>query len=149
MSYEITLPSFYVVSDDQSRLDMDVIHGFLEQAYWALGRPRELTARSIGNCLALGVYAPNGTQVGFARILTDRALSAHMADVFVLPAHRGHGLGKALVAAALAHPDLATVVRWTLQTDDAHSLYGAFGFVVNPRPETQMVLTIDRTSAQS
>ena len=71
----------------------------------------------------------------------------HLADVFVLPAHRGHGLAKALVAAALDHPDLATVVRWTLQTDDAHSLYGAFGFVVNPRPESQMVLSIDRTPA--
>jgi len=144
MAYEVFLPNGYAISDDQARLDMAVIHGFLENAYWARGRNPEMTERSIANCIALAVYAPGGAQVGFARIMTDRAMSAHLADVFVMPEHRGHGLGKAMVAAGLAHPDLATVIRWTLQTDDAHGLYAGFGFTTNPRPESQMVLTIER-----
>ena len=144
MTYEVSLPGGYAISDDQARLDMAVIHGFLENTYWARGRDPVLTERSIANCVVLGVYAPGGAQVGFARVMTDRAMSAHMGDVFILSAHRGHGLGKALVAAALAHPDLASVIRWTLQTDDAHGLYAGFGFVQHPRPETQMVLTIER-----
>jgi GNAT superfamily N-acetyltransferase len=144
MAYEISLPNGYAVSDDQARLDMTVIHGFLEDAYWARGRDRALTERSIANCIALGAYAPGGAQVGFARVMTDRAMSAHLADVFVLPGHRGHGLGKALVAAALAHPDLATVIRWTLQTDDAHGLYAGFGFTAHPRPDSQMVRITER-----
>ena len=144
MAYAVALPGGYTISDDQALLDMAVIHGFLSDAYWARGRNPAMTERSIANCIALGVYTPGGGQTGFARVMTDRAMSAHLADVFVLSEHRGHGLGKALVAAALAHPDLATVIRWTLQTDDAHGLYAQFGFTANPRPESQMLLVIER-----
>ncbi len=107
---------------------MEVVHAALADAYWAVGRPRALTERSWANCLCFGVYAPGGAQVGFARALTDYALRAHLADVYIAPASRGRGLGKALVDAVLHHPELATVARWTLTTADAQDLYAAFGF---------------------
>ncbi len=130
MPYEVPLPGGYVVSDDPARLDIAVIHRFLaEDSYWTAGRARATTERSLANSLCLGLYAPDGSQAGFARLVTDRTTSAHLADVFVLPPHRGQGRGKALVAAVLAHPELATVFRWSLTTRDAHGLYAQFGFV--------------------
>ena len=107
---------------------MEFVLSSLETVYWAVGRPRAVTERSWANCLCFGVYAPDGAQVGFARLLTDYALRAHLGDVFIHPAARGLGLGKALVATILAHPELATVAAWTLTTADAHSLYARHGF---------------------
>ncbi len=128
MAYEIELPGGYAVSDDQARLDVGLIHRFLAtESYWAAGRTREMVERTIAGSLCLGLYGAEG-QAGFARVITDRALFAWMADVFVLPAVRGRGLGRAMVAAILAHPDLADVQRWMLVTADAEPLYRGFGF---------------------
>jgi len=138
--YQVTLPDGWTISDDRSRLDLELLHRFLSvEAYWARGRSRAIMERAFANSLCFGLYAPDGSQAGFARVVSDHAIIAHMNDVFVLPAWRGRGLGKELVAAALAHPELATVIRWTLSTDDAHGLYAAFGFTPLPRPETSMV----------
>ena len=139
-AHTLRLPGGYEISDARDRLDMGLVADVLAGSYWARGRPPALTLRSWANSLCLGLYAPEGRQIGGARILTDRALRAHLADVFVLPETRGRGLGRALVEAALAHPDLATVTRWTLTTADAHGLYAGFGFRVAPHDEGWMVL---------
>ena len=129
MIFEVALPDGFSISDDRTRFDLDLIHRFLShESYWARGRSRALVERSIAHALPLGAYAPDGAQVGFALVVTDRAVVAALSNVFVLPAWRGRRLGEALVGAALVHPELATVTRWTLNTDDAHALYAKFGF---------------------
>jgi N-acetylglutamate synthase-like GNAT family acetyltransferase len=127
------LPGGYVISDDSARLDLYVVHGFLSRSYWAKAIPRELVERSIRNSLCLGVYS-DGKQVGFARVITDKATFAYLCDVFIAEEHRGRGLSKALVAAIKAHRDLQGIRRWMLVTLDAHGLYEQFGFqkVANP-----------------
>ena len=134
-----------------ARPDVGLIHRYLaDESYtWARGRSRAVVERSLPNSLCFGLYAPDGRQAGFARIVSDRAVIAHMNDVFVLPAWRGRGLGRALVAAALAHPELRTVIRWTLSTDDAHALYASFGFTALARPETAMVLVVAEQSPKT
>jgi GNAT superfamily N-acetyltransferase len=143
MVHSVVLPNGYVISDDRTRLDMEFVHASLAGAYWAIGRPRALTERSWANCLCFGIYAPEGRQVGFARLLTDYALRAHLGDVFVHPDTRGLGLGKSLVEAILAHPELATVWHWTLTTNDAHGLYARYGFRLGEADGKWM--TLDRT----
>lgn len=146
MAWHIDLPGGFVVSDDVGRLDLDWLHRSLaEQSYWAGGRSRATVERSVANSLCLGLYAPDGAQIGFARAITDRAVHAHLADVFIGTAHRGAGLGRALVAAMLDHPELRTVATWTLSTRDAQGLYARFGFVVHPQPGTQMVWRRNRS----
>jgi GNAT superfamily N-acetyltransferase len=128
MPHEISLPGGVDISDDPARLDLDLIHAFLaEQSYWARGRARVVVERAVAGSLCLGAYGPAG-QLGFARAVTDRAVFAWMSDVFVLPAARGTGIGRALVACLLDHPELATINRWMLVTRDAHGLYREFGF---------------------
>ena len=118
----------YLISTAPEQLDLDVIHRFLsEEAYWSPGVDRDVVARSIENSLCFGLYRA-GEQVGFARVVTDRAAFAWLADVFVLPAHRGHGLGKWLVETVLAHPELQGLRLFMLGTADAHSLYERYGF---------------------
>jgi GNAT superfamily N-acetyltransferase len=105
------------------------VHRFLStEAYWSRGVAREVVERSIAGSLPFGVYAPGGEQVGFARVVTDYATFAWLADVYIEPEHRGHGLGKRLVAEVLEHPELQGVRRWMLGTADAHELYRRFGF---------------------
>lgn len=128
MPHTISLPNGYVISDDHARLNMELVHASLAGEYWALGRPRAWTERSWANCLCFGIYAPDGAQVGFGRLLTDYTFRAHLADVYTLPAARGLGLGKALIEAILAHPELTTVRNWTLTTADAQGLYARYGF---------------------
>lgn len=130
----VDTPNGYTISDERSRIDMGFVHAALADAYWSVDRPARLTDRSWANCLCFGVYEPEGTQVGFARILTDYALRAHVGDVFVHPAARGLGLGKALMEAIMRHPELATVSHWTLTTADAHDLYARYGFR-SPEPD--------------
>jgi GNAT superfamily N-acetyltransferase len=116
------------ISTDPSRLDRDMVHRYLsEEAYWARGRSRDVTERAIEHSMPFGVYV-DGRQVGFARVVTDRATFAWLADVFVLPSHRGHGLGKRLVETILGHPELRGMKRWFLATADAHGLYRRYGF---------------------
>lgn len=115
------------ISTDPAFLDRAVIHEFLRGSYWAGGIPKETVDRSIEGALCFGLY--EGTaQVGFARVITDRATFAYIADVFVLDSHRGRGLGVWLMEAIRAHPDLQGLRRWILMTRDAHGLYEKFGF---------------------
>jgi GNAT superfamily N-acetyltransferase len=118
----------YSISTDADRLDIDLIHRFLsEESYWAPGVKREIVERSIENSISFGLYR-GSAQVGFARVVTDRAAFAYLADVFVLPGDRGRGLGKWLVETVLSHPDLQNLRRFFLGTADAHSLYERHGF---------------------
>jgi GNAT superfamily N-acetyltransferase len=118
----------YAISTDRERLDFDLVHTFLsEEAYWSLGVARDVVERSIDNSICFGLYE-DGEQVGFARVVTDRAAFAYLADVFVLPDHRGRGLGKWLIETVLSHPDLQGLRRFFLGTADAHALYERYGF---------------------
>jgi GNAT superfamily N-acetyltransferase len=118
----------YTISDDCARLDLDVIYNFLnESSYWARGRSRERVERSVEHSLPFGVYR-DGRQVGFARVVTDYATFAWLADVFVLDTERGRGVGKWLVETIVSHPELRGVRRWLLATRDAQELYSRFGF---------------------
>jgi predicted N-acetyltransferase YhbS len=130
----------YVVSTDRSRLDLDLIHGFLREAYRSPGVPREVVERSIEHSLPFGLYAGTGEQVGFARVVTDFAVFAYLGDVFVLPAHRRRGLGAWLVESVLAHPGLQSLRRFALATADAHRLYARFGFGAPATPEIHMMI---------
>lgn len=124
-----TLPTGYELSTDPARLDVATIHQFLSQeSYWARHIPRATVERSIANSLNFGLYAPDGRQVGFARVVTDRATFAWLCDVFVLPECRGQGLAQWLIQQVLAHPDLQHLRRHLLATLDAHSLYQRFGY---------------------
>jgi GNAT superfamily N-acetyltransferase len=128
----------YEISTDPGRLDVAYVHGFLTTSYWSPGVARETVERSIAGSLCFGLYAPDGAQAGFARVVTDRATHAWLADVFVDEAHRGHGLGVRLVETVLAHPELQ-VRRWILATRDAHELYARFGFAAPEDPALYMV----------
>ncbi|HEY1375282.1 MAG TPA: GNAT family N-acetyltransferase [Gemmataceae bacterium] len=126
----------YTISTDRRRLDLAVIHGFLTRSYWAAGRSRERVERAIDQSLPFGLYHGD-EQVGFARVVTDFVVIAFLADVFVLDAHRGKGLGRWLVETATGLPELRSVRRWLLGTRDAHDLYRKFGFR-EPPPGTLM-----------
>jgi 5'-phosphate synthase pdxT subunit len=127
----------YEISDDPARLDLDVVHGFLRECYWARGIPRALVERSVRGSRCFGVYH-GGEQVGFARVITDAATFAYLADVFILPAHRGRGLAKRLLARIKSHPELQGLRRWLLGTRDAHGLYRQFGFAPPSDPSLWM-----------
>ena len=126
------------ISTDKARLDLDLIHRFLSQeSYWALNIPMEVVQRSISNSLCFGMY--DGTdQIGFARVITDQATFAYLADVFVLPDYRGRGLAKQLVATIADWPALQGLRRWVLATRDAHTLYTQFGFTALDQPDLFM-----------
>lgn len=120
------------VSFDPSELDIELIHAFLSGAYWSRGISRDVVERAIKGSLCVGTFAPDETgkdeQIGFARVVTDRATFAYLADVFVIPAHRGTGAAKAMVQALHDHPELHGLRRWMLATRDAHGVYGALGW---------------------
>ena len=117
-----------LISTDKALLDRALVHQFLsERSYWAKGIPMETMNRSIENSLCFGVYRAGG-QVGFARVVTDCATFAWLADVFIVESERGRGLGKKLVPAILAHPQLQGLRRFMLGTRDAHGLYARHGF---------------------
>ena len=131
----------YVISDDPERFDADAMHDFLErEAYWGRGRSRNETAVGAANSVVLGVYGPDGSMVGGARIVTDRATFGWLTDVYVLTEHRGQGLGRALAAATCEHPAVAGIKRLMLITADAHELYRPLGFTELTRPEGWMEL---------
>ena len=127
----------YLVTTDKSRLDLRVIHGFLRRSYWAAGIPSEVVERSIRNSLAFGLFYDE-EQVGFARVVTDRATFAYLADVFVLEEHRGRGLSRWLMEVVLSHPGLQGLRRWMLATADAHGLYERCGFAALKTPDIFM-----------
>jgi len=129
----------FVISTDRDRLDRDAVHGSLTESYWAREISREVVLRSIENSLCFGVYG-DGKQVGFARVISDYATYAYIADVFVLESYRGHGLGKWLMECIMHHPLLQGLRRWSLATMDAHGLYSKFGFSRLETPERFMEL---------
>lgn len=127
----------YEISTDPARLDVDAIHAFLTQSYWSPGIPRATVARAIANSLCFGVFS-QGQQVGFARVITDRTTFAYLCDVYVLEAHRGHGLAQQLMEHVMQHPDLQGLRRMMLATLDAHGLYAKYGFTALSAPERIM-----------
>jgi GNAT superfamily N-acetyltransferase len=129
----------FVLSTDRERLDLKAIHEFLAtDSYWAMQIPLETFARSAENSLCFGIYDSTGAQVGFARVISDFATFAYVADVFVLDSHRGHGLGKWLMECIQQHPQLQGLRRWVLTTRDAHGLYAQYGFTSPKFPERYM-----------
>jgi GNAT superfamily N-acetyltransferase len=129
----------YEISTDPSRLDVDAIHAFLSQSYWSPGIPRATIARAIEHSLCFGAFW-EGRQVGFARVVTDRATFAYLCDVYVLEAHRGRGLAQQLMDRVVAHPDLQGLRRMMLATRDAHALYAKYGFTPLAAPDVMMEL---------
>jgi GNAT superfamily N-acetyltransferase len=123
-------------------MDIEMIHRFLsEESYWAKGIPRDVVERAIENSLCFGAF-DDGKQVAFARVITDYATFAYLADVFVLPSHRGRGIGKQIMDAVMAHPKLQGLRRWHLVTRDAHSLYAQYGFAALESPERHMGIAV-------
>lgn len=125
----------YLISTDKSKLDIGVIHHFLSQSsYWAKHIPEETVRRSVEGSFCFGVYH-HGKQVGFARLITDFATMAYLADVFIVEEYRGRGLSKWLLACITGLPELQGLRRWMLGTRDAHSLYEKSGFKPLAKPE--------------
>jgi GNAT superfamily N-acetyltransferase len=123
-----TTPEGYVISTDKSLLQINVVHHYLSNdSYWAANIPLETVQRSIEHSFCFGIYR-NEQQVGFARVITDHATFAYLADVFILPQHRGKGLSKSMMHEIHDHPQLQGLRRWMLATRDAHDLYKQFGW---------------------
>jgi GNAT superfamily N-acetyltransferase len=128
----------YVISTDKDRLDVHFIHDFLaNRAYWALGRSLDVVRRSIDHSLNFGLYKDD-RQIGFARVVSDFATFAWLADVFVIEEHRGHGLGAWLIEVIVNHPEVQGLRRWLLATKDAHKLYRRVGFSELSAPQLWM-----------
>lgn len=134
-----------IVSTDAGRLDVATIHAFLTTSYWSPGIPRRVVEKAIKGSLCFGAYAappdaPAGpwTQIAFARVITDAATFAYLADVFVLEPWRDRGVGRFLIRCVVDHPDLQSLRRFMLLTRDAHGLYSRFGFAPCAHPERVM-----------
>ena len=128
----------YRVSTDQAEMNLEVIHGFISNSYWAQGMPKALLQKALANSLCFGVFDKDNQQVAFGRLITDKATFAYLADVFVLESHRGLGLSKLMITAILEHPELQGLRRIMLATRDAHGLYAQFGFNAVDTPEMLM-----------
>jgi GNAT superfamily N-acetyltransferase len=136
LKIQVDRPPFSV-STDPDRIDLDLVTGFLARSYWATGISRSIVERAVRGSLCFGIY--EGTrQVGFARVITDAATYAYLADVFVLESHRGRGLAKWLMEVIMAHPELQRLRRFALATRDAHGLYAQYGFGPLGHPERHM-----------
>jgi GNAT superfamily N-acetyltransferase len=131
----------YRISTEAGAMDVDAIHAYLSGSYWSPGIPRAVVASAIGGSLCFGLFHTE-RQVGFARVITDRATFAYLCDVYVLEDHRGRGLATWLMETVIAHPHLQGLRRFLLATRDAHGLYEKFGFVPLARPE--MFMEINR-----
>ena len=127
MQHVAAMHNGYMISTDPDRIDLVAVHAYLTRAYWSVGIPISTVRRAAAHSLCFGMYR-DGEQVGYARAITDRATFAYLADVYVLEAHRGQGLGKWLIEQVLAHPDLLDLRRFMLVTRDATGLYARYGF---------------------
>jgi GNAT superfamily N-acetyltransferase len=129
------------ISTDPAELDVAALHAYLSRSYWAQGIPREVVERSVRHSLCFGLYEEkewSKRQVGFARVVSDRATFAYLGDVYVLEDYRGRGLSKWLMECVRTHPELQGLRRWSLATRDAHGLYGRFGFTPLADPSRWM-----------
>jgi GNAT superfamily N-acetyltransferase len=144
----IVLPPDLEISCDPNRIDVSLVHDFLSTSYWAQGCSRDTVERSIQNSLCFAAYS-GGRQVAFARVITDRAVFAYLADVFVISDFRGRGIAKVLMKAILDHAELRTLRRFMLGTLDAHRLYEQFGFTPVRRPERLMERFSARVTASA
>lgn len=138
----------YLVTDDRSKIDFEIVYGFLSTCYWATNIPRETMQRAIDGSLCFTLLKDD-RQIGFARVITDRSTFAYLADVFVLEAERGRGLATWFMGAVFAHPDLQSLRRFMLATRDAHGLYRKFGFAGMQRPEMMMEIVKSATDLYS
>ncbi|MBD55699.1 GNAT family N-acetyltransferase [uncultured Pseudoalteromonas sp.] len=128
----------YRISTDKTDLDFEVIYGFISKSYWASGIPKHTLEKAIANSFCFGVYDIQDSQIGFARLITDKATFAYLADVFIVESHRGKGLSKWLVESIVSHPELQGLRRMVLATRDAHGLYTQYGFLPIENPEMFM-----------
>jgi len=135
----LCLPEEYELTDDQSRINPVAAHSYLTQSYWSPGIGLEKVKRAIANALCAAVFH-DGAQVAMARVVTDYAVFAYLADVYVLEEHQGKGLAKAMVAHLQSHPELQGLRRWILFTGDAHRLYTKSGWKLLEHPERAMEL---------
>jgi len=130
-------PDRYEITTDPTRMDVAAIHAFLSQTYWSPGIPLSVVERAIANSVCFGVLLGH-EQVGFARVVTDKATFAYLADVYVLEAHRGQGLSRRIMDRVVAHPELQGLRRMLLATRDAHALYAQYGFKPLGAPDRMM-----------
>lgn len=135
-----------LLSTDKSKLDITTIHNFLKTSYWAEDILMSVVEKSISNSLCFGIYELD-KQIGFSRVISDYATFAYLADVFILEAYRGQGLGKWLIKSILEYSELQNLRTWLLSTADAHELYRQFEFKNLPLPDRMMV--ISASSSQS
>ena len=133
----MTISKEYSITTDKNKMDIDFIHSYLTRSYWAGGITKEIVSRSIAGSLCFGVFT-NDKQVGFARMVTDEATFAYLADVFIDEYHRGKGLSKWLMKVIMSHPGLQGLRRILLATRDAHGLYTQFGFTPLTNPDRWM-----------
>lgn len=131
----------FTISTGKRRLDVDAVHDALRQQYWSKGIPKAIVQRAIDHSLCFGVY-DGIRQIGFARVISDFATFAYLADVYIDEAFRGQGLGKKLIACVMSHEELQGLRRWMLATQDAHGLYEPFGFVRTQHPERLMEIVV-------
>ena len=136
------------LSDDKARLDVARVHGWLASSYWSPGIARDLVERAMAGSHCLGAYDANGVQVGFARMITDHATFAWLADVWVDESVRGQGIGRRMVQWFLDHPDFAGIRRMALVTADAHGVYEALGFHAPILPDRHMERLHPETAAR-
>jgi GNAT superfamily N-acetyltransferase len=133
----------FLITTDKSRLDLNAIHGYLVRSYWAEGIPRETVERAVHGSLCFGVFHGE-RQIGFARIISDFATYAYLADVYVLEEFQGQGVGKWMMECVRKHPNLQGLRRWGLSTRDAHGLYRQYGFKELAFPDRMMeILHLD------
>lgn len=131
----------YLITTDNSKIDFEVVHQFLATSYWCEGIPKPVLQKAIDNSLCFSVFHSK-RQIGFARIISDFATFAYLADVFILEEERGKGLSKWLMKIIMAHPNLQHLRRFTLATADAHELYKKFGFTAPTKPKRMMEISV-------
>jgi GNAT superfamily N-acetyltransferase len=142
-----TLPAGYELTFDPARIDAAAAHAYLDRSYWASGIPLETVQRALAGSLSVAVWR-DGVQIGMARVITDRATFAYLADVYVLEEHAGQGIARAMVAALRAHPELQGLRRWLLFTVDAHGVYEKVGFRPLAHPERGMEIVDPKVYSQ-
>ncbi len=146
MQNQTTLKNNFIISTDKSKITIEVVHNYLsKESYWAKNIPLNIVQKSIEGAFCFGVYKKEKptafTQAGFARVITDKATFAYLADVFILQQYRGMGLGKWLMEEIMGHEELQGLRGWMLGTKDAHGLYEQFGFKRLENPERIMRLS--------